>query len=45
MDDRARQAGYRDGESLRTIVDRSAKHHESAWRERIEGMIEFIMRK
>ncbi|MFN2144466.1 MAG: hypothetical protein ACK2T7_03900, partial [Anaerolineales bacterium] len=43
MDGFCRQAGYQDENSLLTIVAKGAKHHESAWRERVEGMIGFLL--
>jgi predicted alpha/beta superfamily hydrolase len=43
MDENARQVGYVDGDSLLTIVAKGAKHHESAWQERVEGMIGFLL--
>lgn len=43
MDRHARQAGYVDDISLLTIVGKGHKHHESAWRKRVGGMIKFLL--
>lgn len=43
MDEHARARGYRDGENLLTLVFEKARHHESAWRERVDGMVEFLL--
>jgi predicted alpha/beta superfamily hydrolase len=43
MDDYARARGYRDDQNLLTRVFQKAKHHESAWRERVDEMIEFLV--
>lgn len=44
MDEAARLAGYRDEESLLSLVFPYHKHHESYWRERIDGIFRFFLR-
>ncbi|MBN2045428.1 MAG: alpha/beta hydrolase [Anaerolineales bacterium] len=43
MDTFCREAGYTDQKSLLTLTFPGGKHHESAWRERVEGMIRFLI--
>jgi predicted alpha/beta superfamily hydrolase len=43
MDKITREAGYHDNKSLLSLTFPKHKHDESAWRERVEGMIEFLI--
>lgn len=43
MDEHARQRGYRDRENLLSLVFPKHRHHESAWRERVERALEFLI--
>ena len=44
VDALARQAGYRDGENLLTIVFPKDKHHETYWRGRVDGTFRFLLK-
>ena len=43
MDEVARAAGYRDGESLLTMVFPNDKHHETYWRARLDQPLKFLL--
>jgi hypothetical protein len=43
MDTLARRRGYRDEENLLTLVFPRHRHHESAWRQRVERPLEFLI--
>jgi predicted alpha/beta superfamily hydrolase len=43
LDEFAREAGYRDGETLSSLTFPGRKHNEAAWRLRVEGMFEFLL--
>jgi hypothetical protein len=43
MNQIARVAGYQDNKSLLSLIFPKHRHNESAWRERVEGMIKFVL--
>lgn len=43
IDKAARAAGYRDGETLLTLVFPKDKHHETYWKERINDVFRFLL--
>ncbi len=43
VDEYARRAGYRDDDTLLTLVFPKHRHHESAWRKRVDGVFRFFL--
>ena len=43
VDELARQRGYRDGDTLLTLVFPKDKHHETSWRARLHNPLKFLL--